>query len=74
MFKHTQRKLAFTLFLVLLAGPVDRVFASGTGSTSISSPASAAQISATPDGPTGTDPEPIEPDIVSVILALLHLA
>src|SRR5580658_6018693 len=36
MFKCTARKLAFALLLVLLAGPVDRAFASGTGSTSTS--------------------------------------
>jgi len=64
------RKLAFTMLLVLLAGPVDRAFASGTGSTSTSTN----PPSATPIGVTGTDPEPIEPDIVSLILTLLNLA
>jgi ABC-type phosphate transport system substrate-binding protein len=74
MFKHAQRKLAFALVLVLLAGPFDRAFASGTGSTSTSSSTSTASPSLTADGPTGTDPEPIEPYVVSVILALLNLA
>ena len=42
MFKHTPRKLRFALLLVLLAGPVDRAFASGTGSTSTPSSTSTA--------------------------------
>ena len=68
MFKHTTRKLAFALLLVLLAGTADRAFASGTGSTSTSAP------SPTPAGITGSEPEPIEPDVVSLILTLLNLA
>jgi hypothetical protein len=74
MFKHTSRKLGFALLLVLLAGPVDRAFASGTGSTPTPSSTSAAAPSPTPDGITGTDPEPIDPDIVNIILTLLNLA
>jgi len=70
MFKLKARKLAFALLLVLLAGPVDRALASGTGSTSTSTN----PPSVTPDGVTGTDPEPIEPDIVSLILTLINLA
>jgi hypothetical protein len=68
--KFTGRKLAFAMLLVLLAGPVDRAFASGTGSTS----ASTNPPSVTSNGITGTDPEPTSPDIVSLILTLLNLA
>jgi hypothetical protein len=74
MFKHITRKLAFALLLVLLAGPVDRAFASGTGSTSTSSSTSPISPSPTLAGITGTDPEPIEPDIVSLVLGLINLA
>jgi hypothetical protein len=74
MFKNNVRKLAFALLLVLLTGPGGRAFASGTSSTSTSSPTSTAAPSPTADGPTGTDPEPIEPDIVSLILTLINLA
>lgn len=68
--KFTVRKLAFAMLLVLLAGPVDRAFASGTGSTSTSTN----PPSVTSNGITGTDPEPTSPDIVSLILTLLNLA
>ena len=74
MFKHTTRKLAFALLLVLLAGPVDRAFASGTGSTSTSSSTSTTSPTPTPAGITGSEPEPIEPDVVSLILSLLSLS
>jgi hypothetical protein len=74
MFKSTTRKLAFALLLVLLAGPIDRAFASGTGSTSTPTPTTTNPPSVTPDGVTGTDPEPTSPDIVSLILTLLNLA
>jgi hypothetical protein len=74
MFKHTPRKLGFALLLVLLAGPVDRAFASSTGQTSTASPTSTRSPSFTSDGITGTDPEPIDPDIVNIILTLLNLA
>lgn len=70
MLKFKARKLAFALLIVLLAGPVDRGFASGTSSTSTSTN----PPSVTTDGVTGTDPEPIEPDIVSLILTLINLA
>jgi hypothetical protein len=74
MFKCTTRKLAFALLLVLLAGPVDRAFASGTGSTSTSSSTSTTSPSSAPAGITGSEPEPIEPDVVSLILTLLSLS
>jgi hypothetical protein len=74
MFKNPTRNLAFGLLLVLLAGPVDRAFASGTDSTSAPSPSSTVVPAPTEAGPTGTDPEPIEPDIVSLILTIISLA
>jgi hypothetical protein len=74
MFKRTTRKLAFALLLVLLAGPVDRAFASGTGSTSTSSSTTSPAPSPTPAGITGSEPEPIEPDVVGLILVLLGLS
>ena len=74
MFKCTTRKLAFALLLVLLAGPVDRAVASGTGSTSTSSSTSTTSPSPAPAGITGSEPEPIEPDVLSLILTLLSLS
>jgi hypothetical protein len=74
MSQSTVRKLAFAMLLVLLAGPVDRAFASGAGSTSTSSSTSTTTPSPTPAGITGSDPEPIEPDVVSLILSLLSLS
>jgi len=74
MSKFAGRKLAFAMLLVLLAGPVNRAFASGTGSTSTPSPTSTNPPSITSDGVTGTDPEPTSPDVVILILTLLNLA
>ena len=74
MSKYGVRKLGFVVLIALLASPVDRAFASGTGSTSTSSSTSATAPSPTPTGITGSDPEPIEPDVVSLILTLLSLS
>jgi len=74
MSKYAVRKLGFAMLLVLLAGPADRAFASGTGSTSTSSSTSTTTPSPTPAGITGSEPEPIEPDVVSLILSLLSLS
>jgi hypothetical protein len=74
MSKYAGRKLAFAMFLVLLAVPADRAFASGTSSTSASSSSSTTTPTPTPAGITGTDPEPTSPDIVSLILTLINLA
>ena len=71
MYKCTARKLAFLVLLVLLAGPVDRALAADTGQAT--TPAASSSTS-TSDGITGTDPEPIDPSIVYVVLALLGLA
>lgn len=74
MFKPVSRRAAFVLLSVLLAGPVWPAFASTTSPTSTSSSTSTAAPSSTPGGITGTDPEPIEPDVVTLILTLLSLA
>lgn len=71
MYKCTARKLAFLVLLVLLAGPVDRALAADTGQAATSTTSSSTSTS---DGITGTDPEPIDPDVVSIILSLLGLA
>jgi hypothetical protein len=71
MSKHVARNLALALLLVLLTGPANRAFASSTGQTSTSSTTST--TSTTTDGITGTDPEPIDPDVVSIILTFLGL-
>jgi hypothetical protein len=74
MFHYAVRKLRFAMVLVLLAGPVDRAFASDTGSTSTHFSTSTTAPSPTPAGITGSDPEPIEPDCISLILTLLSLS
>lgn len=74
MCKHAARKLALVVLLALLTGTADRAFASSTGPITNSSSTSAASSASTPDGVTGTDPEPIEPNIVSIVLTLLSLA
>ena len=72
MYKHTARKLALLVVLALVAGPVNRAFADGT--TQTTTPTASSSTTATSDGITGTDPEPIDPGVVSVILSLLGLA
>ncbi|HLH36147.1 MAG TPA: hypothetical protein VKX41_15860 [Alloacidobacterium sp.] len=72
MCKRTARKLAFLTLLVVLAGPADRVFAAGPGQATNSTTSSSSTV--TPNGITGTDPEPIEPSIVRIILSVLGLA
>jgi hypothetical protein len=74
MFKRTTRKLAFALLLVLLASPVERAFASSTGSTSPTPSTPTTTPSPTPAGITGSEPEPIEPDVVGLILTLISLS
>lgn len=72
MCKHTSRKLASLALLALLSGSVDRAFAASTGQTT--NPAPSSSSAGTSGGITGTDPEPINPNIVSIILSLLSLA
>jgi hypothetical protein len=69
---HIGRKLAPLALLALLSGPVDRAFATTAPQTT--NPTTSPSSTATSDGITGTDPEPIDPDIVSFILSLLNLA
>jgi len=73
MFKSVSRRVAYVLIPVLLTGPIARALASDTTSPSSTS-SSTATSSPTPTGITGTDPEPIDPDIMAVILSLLSLA
>jgi len=72
MHKPITRKLALLVLLALVAGPVNRAFADGT--TQTTTPTTSSSTTATTDGITGTDPEPIDPGVVSVILSLLGLA
>jgi hypothetical protein len=74
MTKSATPKLTFVLLLVLLTASAGQAFASGTGSTSTPPPTPTASSSTTQNGVTGTDPEPIEPDIVGLILTILQLA
>jgi hypothetical protein len=74
MFKSAVRKVAFALFSLFLVSPVERAFASNTSLTSAPSTSSTTAPSPTPTGITGTDPEPIEPYVVSLILTFLSLA
>lgn len=74
MLKRPDRKLAYVLFLALLAGPVNQAFASDTLSTPNSPSTSIKAPSTTSAGITGSDPEPIEPDVVGLILTLLGLS
>ena len=74
MFKPVSRRVAFVLLSMSLFSPVYKAFASGTGPASTSASSSTTSPSPTPDGITGTDPEPIEPDVVTLILTLLSLA
>ncbi|HEY2467781.1 MAG TPA: hypothetical protein VGI45_08055 [Terracidiphilus sp.] len=73
MRKHTVQKLMVVVLLALLTSPVERAFASSTGQTTSSSTSTTSPTSTT-DGITGTDPEPIEPDVVTIILTLLQLS
>jgi hypothetical protein len=73
MFKHNARKLALAMLLVLLTGPADRALASDRSSTSTPTSTSTNPPSTPPNGVTGTDPEPIDPGDVSLILALINL-
>ena len=62
MFKSTIRKCVLTFSLLLLAA--------GSG-TSWASPSSSQTVA--PQGVTGTDPEPIEPGFIAILLNLLNL-
>jgi hypothetical protein len=74
MFKYATHKLTLALALVLLTAPVSRAVAATTDATPSAPPTATAPQTPTPDGVTGTDPEPTDPDVVGLILSLLHLA
>jgi hypothetical protein len=71
---RTARNLAFVLLIALWAGPVGRAFGSTAGQPSGQSASPTTSQSSPSDGITGTDPEPIDPDIVGIVLTLLDLA
>jgi hypothetical protein len=73
MAKSATPKLTFALLLVLSIASAGRAFASDSSPTSTTPPTTSSS-SSTPNGVTGTDPEPIEPDIVGLILTILRLA
>jgi hypothetical protein len=73
MFKYATRKLTLALTLALLTAQAGRAVAATTNPPPITPPTTAPQTPA-PGGVTGGDPEPIEPDMVGLILSLLHLA
>jgi hypothetical protein len=74
MSKHSGRNLAFVLLLALSTGSVNGAFASSRGQTPGQSATSTTTTGSASDGITGTDPEPIDPDIVNIILTILNLA
>jgi len=69
MFKN--QKLTLVFLFVLLAGFGNYALASGSGSTG--SAGSGTSPGVTSDGITGTDPEPISPTIVTIVLTLVNL-
>lgn len=72
MFKHVSRKFVLALTLLTLTIPGSRAFAANADPTAAPPPTSATPAS-TPSGITGTDPEPIEPDVLEWILAVLSV-
>jgi hypothetical protein len=68
MSKHLARKLTLAATLTVLS------VTAAHASTSNTSPTSTLRSTVTPDSVTGTDPEPTSPNIIQVILVLLHLA
>jgi hypothetical protein len=72
MFRHARRKLMLGLTFLALTIPVTRALAANPDQVTAvpPSPTSPAPI---PTGVTGTDPEPIEPDVLELILSLLSL-
>jgi hypothetical protein len=70
MFRN--RKLTLALLLALLAGSGHYSLASDGGSTN-GSGSNGTSPGISTNGITGTDPEPISPTIVTVILTILNL-
>jgi hypothetical protein len=73
MFKYATRKLTLALTLMLLAASVGRAVAATADPAPSTPPTVTAPQTPAPNGVTGGDPEPIEPDVVQLILSLLHL-
>ena len=71
MAKSATPKLAITLLLLLLTASTGQALQSNSGPPPTPPPTSS---SSNPNGVTGTDPEPIDPDIVGLILSILHLS
>jgi len=68
MSKHLAQKLTLAVTLTVLS------VTAAHGSTSNTPPTSSPQSTVSADSVTGTDPEPTSPNIIQVILAVLHLA
>lgn len=74
MRKNTVRNLACLVLLALLTSPIELAFASSPGQSTDSSTSATTSSSVTADGITGTDPEPISPKILSILVTLLQLS
>lgn len=74
MAKSTTPKLTVALLLLLLTASTGRALQSNAGLTSTPPAPPPTSTSSAPNGVTGTDPEPIDPDIVGLILSILHLS
>jgi hypothetical protein len=68
MKKHLARRLTLAAALTVLSAT------SAHAATANTSPAYAPQPTPTADSVTGTDPVPTSPDVIQMILTLLHLA
>jgi hypothetical protein len=68
MKKHLARKLTLAATLTVLSATAAHA------SLATTSPGSTPQPTVTGDSVTGTDPVPTSPDVIQMILFLLHLA
>lgn len=73
MFKHAALRVTLTLALALLIAPVNRAIAATNGPAASTPTAIVSSSGPTQDGVTGTDPEPTDPGVIQLILALLRL-
>jgi len=74
MFRSTRRRLACVGLLIFLSLIPKPSLATSTSHRGVSSAGAALSASTTdPDDVTGTDPEPIEPNIMSLIFMLLGI-
>jgi hypothetical protein len=72
MSRHVSRNLALALTLVTLTIPGSRALAA-IATPTIAPPLTSASPPPTPSGVTGTDPEPIEPDLLEWILSVISV-